>query len=26
MHFWSMGSPEAVGEGIKAALSRVAVK
>jgi hypothetical protein len=26
MHFWSMGSPEAVGGGIKAALSRVAVK
>jgi hypothetical protein len=26
MHFWSVGTPEAVGEGIKAALSRVAVK
>ena len=26
MHFWSVGSPEAVGGGIKAALSRVAVK
>lgn len=26
MHFWSVGSPESVGAGIKAALSRVAVK
>jgi hypothetical protein len=26
MHFWSVGSPESVGGGIKAALSRVAVK
>ena len=26
MHFWSVGTPEAVGAGIKAALSRVAVK
>jgi len=26
MHFWSVGSPEAVGGGIKAALGRVAVK
>jgi len=26
MHFWSVGSPETVGAGIKAALSRVAVK
>jgi Domain of Unknown Function (DUF1259) len=26
MHFWSVGTPEAVGGGIKAALSRVAVK
>ncbi len=26
MHFWSVGSPESVGEGIKAALSHVAVK
>jgi len=26
MHFWSVGSPETVGGGIKAALSRVAVK
>jgi hypothetical protein len=26
MHFWSVGSPEAAGGGIKAALSRVAVK
>ena len=26
MHFWSAGTPEAVGSGIKAALSRVAVK
>lgn len=26
MHFWSVGSPESVGTGIKAALSRVAVK
>jgi len=26
MHFWSVGTPEAVGSGIKAALSRVAVK
>jgi len=26
MHFWFVGSPEAVGSGIKAALSRVAVK
>jgi len=26
MHFWSVGSPEAIGGGIKAALSRVAVK
>jgi hypothetical protein len=26
MHFWSVGSPEVVGGGIKAALSRVAVK
>jgi hypothetical protein len=26
MHFWSVGSPEAVGGGIKAALSRVAAK
>jgi hypothetical protein len=26
MHFWSVGSPEAVGGGIKAAFSRVAVK
>jgi hypothetical protein len=26
MHFWSVGSPESVGSGIKAALSRVAVK
>jgi hypothetical protein len=26
MHFWSVGSPEAVGGGIKTALSRVAVK
>lgn len=26
MHFWSVGSPKAVGGGIKAALSRVAVK
>jgi len=26
MHFWSVGSPESLGGGIKAALSRVAVK
>jgi len=26
MHFWSVGSPESVGGGIKAALSRVSVK
>jgi len=26
MHFWSVGSPEAVGAGIKAAVGRVAVK
>lgn len=26
MHFWSVGTPEAVGAGIKAALARVAVK
>jgi hypothetical protein len=26
MHFWSVGSPGSVGKGIKAALSRVAVK
>jgi hypothetical protein len=26
MHFWSVGSPESVGEGIKAVLSHVAVK
>jgi hypothetical protein len=26
MHFWSVGSPESVGAGIKAALSRIAVK
>ena len=26
MHFWSVGTPEAVGGGIKAALNRVAVK
>jgi hypothetical protein len=26
MHFWSVGTPEAVGGGIKAALSRVSVK
>jgi hypothetical protein len=26
MHFWAVGTPEAVGGGIKAALSRVAVK
>jgi hypothetical protein len=26
MHFWSVGSPESVGAGIKVALSRVAVK
>ena len=26
MHFWSVGNPEAVGGGIKAALSRIAVK
>ena len=26
MHFWSVGTPEAVGVGIKAALSHVAVK
>lgn len=26
MHFWSVGSPESVGAGIKAVLSRVAVK
>ena len=26
MHFWSVGSPESVGAGTKAALSRVAVK
>ena len=26
MHFWAVGSPEAVGGGIKAALSRVSVK
>src|SRR4029077_20667255 len=26
MHFWSVGTPESVGAGIKAALSRVAVK
>lgn len=26
MHFWAVGTPESVGEGIKAALSKVAVK
>jgi hypothetical protein len=26
MHFWAVGDPQAVGAGIKAALSRVAVK
>jgi hypothetical protein len=26
MHFWAVGTPESVGEGIKAALSRVSVK
>jgi uncharacterized protein DUF1259 len=26
MHFWAVGDPQSVGAGIKAALSRVAVK
>jgi len=26
MHFWAVGDPQSVGTGIKAALSRVAIK
>jgi hypothetical protein len=26
MHFWSVGTPESVGAGIKAALSKISVK
>jgi hypothetical protein len=26
MHFWSVGAPESVGAGIKAALSKISVK